>query len=153
MRVGSCTETTAPNEPATKLETGSHTILIVEDDAALLQVTRRSLEEAGYTIFAAASGAKAMHISENHLGPIHLMVTDVIMPRMSGTDLGASISRRRQEMNVLFVSGYTDNAIVHHGVLEPGLAFLQKPFSPKTLARKVSEVLTVVSTISVISEP
>jgi YesN/AraC family two-component response regulator len=83
-------------------------------------------------------------MSESHPGPIHLMVTDVIMPGMSGAQLASRLSASRPEMKVLYVSGYTDDTIVRHGVLERGLAFLQKPFSPKTLARKVGEVLAPV---------
>jgi two-component system, cell cycle sensor histidine kinase and response regulator CckA len=133
----------SPSDKVEKLDVGSQTILIVEDDEALLQVTHRSLEEVGYAILAARSPAEAIHISESHLGPIHLMVTDVIMPGMSGDKLASHLSAQRPEMKVLYVSGYTDDTIVHHGVLEPGLAFLQKPFSPRTLARKVGEVLTM----------
>jgi two-component system cell cycle sensor histidine kinase/response regulator CckA len=125
-----------------KVDRGSQTILIVEDDPALLQATCRSLEEFGYAILAARTPAEAIHISENHSGTIHLMVTDVIMPGMSGDKLASHLSRLRPEMKVLFVSGYTDETIVHHGVLEPGLAFLQKPISPRALAQKVSQVLT-----------
>src|SRR6202035_4248513 len=135
-------ETLLQGDHIEKLDAGSQTILVVEDDAALLQVTRRSLEAVGYTILAARSPAEAIHISKSHLGPIHLMVTDVIMPGMSGNKLASYLSVLRPEMKVLYVSGYTDDTIVHHGVLEPGLAFLQKPFSPRTLARKVCEVLT-----------
>ena len=136
--------------PAGKLEEtvrGSQTILIVEDDAALLQVTHRSLAGSGYVILAAHGPVEAIQISDNHLGPIHLMVTDVIMPGMSGAQLAARLSPLRPEMKVLYVSGYTDDTIVHHGVLAAGLSFLQKPFSPKTLARKVSEVLASKSTL------
>jgi PAS domain S-box-containing protein len=128
-----------------KLDIGSHTILVVEDDAALLEVTHRSLGKIGYAVLATRSPAKAIQIAESHLGPIHLMVTDVIMPGMSGDKLASHLSALRPEMRVLYVSGYTDNTIVHLGVLEPGLEFLQKPFSPRILARKVSEVLTTVS--------
>jgi PAS domain S-box-containing protein len=134
-------EIASPASHVEKVDRGSQTILIVEDDAALLQVTHRSLQEVGYAILAARSPAEAIHISEIHPGPIHLMVTDVIMPGMSGDRLAIHLSALRPEMKVLYVSGYTDDAIVHHGVLEPGLAFLQKPFSPRTLARKVGEVL------------
>ena len=98
---------------------------------ALLEVTRRSLDEAGYKILAARSPAEAIAISKGHQGPIHLMVTDVILPGMSGSQLAAHLSVSRPEMKVLYVSGYTDDTIVRHGVLEPGLVFLQKPFSPK----------------------
>ncbi len=131
---------TASMEPE-KASCGSQTILIVEDEAALLQVTHRSLETVGYAILPARSPAEAIQISESHPGPIHLMVTDVVMPGMSGAQLAIHLAALRPEMKVLYVSGYTDDTIVRHGVLEPGLAFLQKPFSPKTLARKVGEVL------------
>jgi PAS domain S-box-containing protein len=131
-------------EPPTKTVEGigtGQTILLVEDDTALLQAMRLSLEKAGYAILAAQSPAEAMRIAESHLGPIHLMVTDVIMPGMSGPQLATGLSVLRPEMKVLYISGYTDEIITHHGVLEPGLSFLQKPFSPTTLARKVGEVL------------
>lgn len=129
------------NEKMEKLEGGSQTILVVEDDASLLQVTRRSLEEAGYVIFAARSPAEAMQMSEAYLGQIDLMVTDVIMPGMNGVQLAAHFSLLRPTMKVLYVSGYTDDTILDHGVLRPGLAFLQKPFSSGMLARKVGDVL------------
>ena len=125
-----------------KVDRGLQTILVVEDDAALLQVICRSLEEVGYVTLAAQRPAEAIHIFENHLGTIHLMVTDVIMPGMSGDQLASHLSAIRPEMKVLYISGYTDGTIVHHGVLDPGLAFLQKPFSPRALARKVSDVLS-----------
>jgi PAS domain S-box-containing protein len=134
-------ELARPSDREEKVAGGSQTILIVEDEAALLHVTCRSLATVGYAILAAQSAADAIQISKNHPGPIHLMVTDVIMPGMSGAQLAAHLSALRPEMKVLYVSGYTDDTIVRHGVLEPGLAFLQKPFSPKTLARKVGEVL------------
>jgi response regulator RpfG family c-di-GMP phosphodiesterase len=99
------------------------------------------LEEEGYAILAARNSAEAIRLSENHMGPIHLMVTDVIMPGLSGAQLASHLSALRPEMKMLYVSGYTDHTIVHQGVLELGLTFLQKPFAPKTLARKVTEVL------------
>jgi two-component system cell cycle sensor histidine kinase/response regulator CckA len=144
-RVAPLLEIASTSEIVEKVERGSQTILIVEDDAALLQVTHRSLEEVGYKILAARSPAEAIQISESYVGHIHLMVTDVIMPGMSGDHLATRLSALRPAMKVLYVSGYTDDAIVHHGVLESGLAFLQKPFSPKTLARKVREVLALPS--------
>jgi two-component system cell cycle sensor histidine kinase/response regulator CckA len=141
--VGPVLEITSTGEKAEKVDRGSQTILIVEDDAALLEVTHRSLEAVGYAILAARSAMEAIRIAETHLGPIHLMVTDVIMPGMSGVQLAFRLSALRPEMKVLYVSGYTDDTIVHHGVLQPGLEFLQKPFSPKMLARKVGEVLSI----------
>jgi CheY-like chemotaxis protein len=134
-------EVARPADLVAWVERGSQTILIVEDDAALLQVTRRSLEEAGYAVRTAGNATEAIHASESHPGPIDLMVTDVVMPKTNGAQLGSRIAALRPETRVLYVSGYTDNAIVHQGVLGPGLAFLQKPFSPKVLARKVAEVL------------
>jgi two-component system, cell cycle sensor histidine kinase and response regulator CckA len=139
--VSSVAETAAPSDKEEKIVGGSETILIVEDEAALLQVTHQSLEAVGYAILAAQSPAEAIRISESHPGPIHLRVTDVIIPGMNGAQLATHLSALRPEMKVLYVSGYTDDTIVRHGVLDPGLAFLQKPFSPKQLARKVSEVL------------
>jgi len=138
-------EMVSPSDKVENAERGSQTILIVEDDAALLQVTLQSLENVGYAILAAQSPAEAIQISESHSGPIHLMVTDVIMPGMSGAQLATHLSALRPGMKVLYVSGYTDDTIVCHGVLEPGLAFLQKPFSPKALARKVGEVIAATS--------
>jgi len=135
-------ENAAPSDKPVKVEGGSQTILLVEDETALLEVTHRSLETLGYAILAAQSPAEAIRISEGHPGPIHLMVTDVIMPGMSGAQLASRLSVLRPEMKVLYVSGYTDGSIVRHGVLKAGLAFLQKPFPPKTLAQKVSELLT-----------
>jgi CheY-like chemotaxis protein len=143
--VNALLEIVSPNDKVEKVASGSQTILIVEDDAALLQVIHQSLEAVGYMILAAHSPAEAIRISESYPGPIHLMVADVIMPGMNGTQLATHLSAPRPEMKVLYVSGYTDDTIVRHGVLEPGLAFLQKPFSPKTLARKVGEVLATAS--------
>ena len=137
----SCVEVEAPAEILKSIERRSQTILIVEDDEALLEVTRQSLGEADYTILTARNPSEAIQICERHSGPIHLMVTDVVMPGMSGAQLATHLSALRPEMQVLYVSGYTDDTIVRHGVLEPGLAFLQKPFSPKALIRKVDEVL------------
>ena len=134
-------EIESPTFKINNIVKGSETILIVEDEAALLQVTRRSLEEAGYAILAARNPIEAIQIAESHPGPIHLMVTDVILPGINGAQLASQLSSLRPEMKVLFISGYTDHAIIRHGVLEPGLAFLQKPISPKTLIRKVGELL------------
>jgi CheY-like chemotaxis protein len=137
-------EIVSPSRKIKTVDSGSQTILVVEDDAALLQVTHRSLEEGGYAVLVARSPAEAVQICETHPAPIHLMVTDVIMPGMNGARLASHFSARRPEMRVLYVSGYTDDVIARHGVLESGLAFLQKPFSPKALVRRVGEVLATV---------
>jgi PAS domain S-box-containing protein len=137
-------EIESPSDKMERVDRGSQTILIVEDDAALLQVTHRCLEENGYTVLVARSPTEAVQICGSHVGPIHLMVTDVIMPGMNGTQLASHFSALHPEMKVLYVSGYNDDVIVRHGVLEPGLVLLQKPFSPRALARKVDEVLATV---------
>jgi two-component system cell cycle sensor histidine kinase/response regulator CckA len=140
-RVDELGEAEQRSEKPAKTDHGSETILLVEDDAALRKLTCRFLEDSGYAALTAESPAEAARISEEYEGPIHLMVTDVVMPGMDGRELADRLAPLRPEMKVLYVSGYTDDAIIHHGMLEPGLAFLQKPFLPKALARKVREVL------------
>jgi PAS domain S-box-containing protein len=120
---------------------GTETILLVEDEDLVRQVARRILERYGYTVLAAASGQQALDLSRQHAGPIHLMLTDVVMPGMSGQEIREDLQSKRPEMEVLFMSGHTENAIVHHGVLDEGTAFIQKPFKHEVLARKVREVL------------
>lgn len=120
---------------------GSETILLVEDEEALRALVRKVLESNGYKVLEARSGEDAAAVSERHQGPIQLLLTDVVMPAMSGRELAEHLASSHREMRVLYMSGYTDNAIVHHGVLEPGAAFLQKPFNPGTLLERVREVL------------
>jgi len=120
---------------------GTETVLLAEDAAALRAVARRVLERGGYTVLEAPSGKTALDLAVEHDGRIHLLITDVIMPEMSGRQLAERLKEQRPELKVLFVSGYTDDSIIRHGILEPGIAFLQKPFSPEVLARKVREVL------------
>jgi len=121
--------------------TGAETILLVEDAARVREVVREILEISGYRILEARHGAEALEISQRHEGPIHLMVTDVVMPQMSGRELAQRLAPLRPEMRVLYMSGYSDDAIVRHGVLEAGAAFLSKPFTPDALGAKVREVL------------
>jgi PAS domain S-box-containing protein len=133
----------APLEPA-KVETPparSETVLLVEDALRVRAVVREILEMNGYHVLEARHGAEAIEISERHRGPIHLMVTDVVMPQMSGRELAQRLLPVRPDMRVLYMSGYTDDAIVRHGVLGAGMAFLSKPFTPDALAVKVREVL------------
>jgi CheY-like chemotaxis protein len=120
---------------------GSETILVVEDEDAVRTLLCSILQKQGYTILHAKNGGEGLLVCEQYVGKIHLMMTDVIMPAMSGGDLANRVQGIRPEMRVLFMSGYTDTAIVHHGVLAPGTAFLEKPFTPLTVARKVREVL------------
>ena len=120
---------------------GSETILLVEDDVGIRRLVRQVLAERGYWVLEAIHGTHAIQISEQHTVPIHLLVTDVVMPGMSGRELAEHLKPSRPNMKVLFMSGYTDKAIVHHGELDPGTAYLQKPFTPDALAREVREVL------------
>jgi PAS domain S-box-containing protein len=120
---------------------GSETILVVEDDAAVRPLVRGVLLSKGYTVLEASRGDEALSVSESHRGPIELLVTDIVMPVMTGRDLAEQLLLRHPETKVLYMSGYTNDAIVHHGVLKEGAAFLQKPFTPDALARKVREVL------------
>ena len=120
---------------------GSETVLVVEDEPAVLRLSRRALETQGYVVLAAADGADALRIVERHGGTIDLLLTDVVMPGLSGRELADQLSVRRPGIRVLFMSGYPGDAVVQHGTLPPGSAFLQKPFSPDGLARKVRDVL------------
>ena len=117
------------------------TILVVEDEEEVRKLAVQILRRQGYTVLEASQGNEASHICEQHKGPIHLMVMDVVMPGMNGRELAKSLEPHHPEMKVLYMSGYTDDAIVHHGVLEKGLSFLQKPFTIDGLLRKVREVL------------
>ncbi len=120
---------------------GTETILLVEDEEAVRAMVSRILQNKGYTLLEASNGNEAIQISQQYEGPIHLMVTDVIMPQMSGRELAERLVPTLPEMKVLYMSGYPDNTIVQHGVLEAGTAFLQKPFTLNALELKVREVL------------
>jgi len=124
-----------------KRTTGAETIIVVEDEEALLKIARRTLVEAGYTVLTAANGDEAILACAQHAGDIQLLLTDVVMPRMSGRVLAQSLLKTRPALKVLYMSGYTHNAIVHHGVLDAGTRLLAKPFTSTDLARKVREVL------------
>jgi nitrogen-specific signal transduction histidine kinase/CheY-like chemotaxis protein len=142
-QVGEATAAAAPPIPSEARTGASETILLVEDDRGVRALARRVLELHGFRVLEADRGEDALQISERHEGPIHLLLTDVIMPGMSGRALADRLGTGHPETRVLFMSGYTDEAIVHHGVLESGIAFLQKPFTPDSLARKVRETLGV----------
>ena len=120
---------------------GSETVLLVEDDEMIRTLVPKVLKANGYTVLVAANGREAERVAGQHDGPIHLLMTDVVMPGMSGREVAQRLAAARAGIRVLYLSGYTDDAIVHHGVLEPGVAFLQKPFTPAVLGRKVREVL------------
>ena len=120
---------------------GTETVLLVEDVEALREIVRRVLVEQGYVVLDAVDAPAAMLRAEKHRGPIHLLLTDVVLPGLSGRELAERLGAARPEMKVLFTSGYTDDAVVRRGVLERGVAFMQKPFTPEVLARRVREVL------------
>jgi two-component system cell cycle sensor histidine kinase/response regulator CckA len=120
---------------------GSETVLIVEDEDSLRKLVQKALQEYKYRVLMAENGEDALRISKEHEGTIDLMITDVVMPKMSGKETAERLQPLYPQMKVIYMSGYTDDSIVHHGVLAPGLNFLEKPFSPGGLARKVREVL------------
>lgn len=121
--------------------TGNEAILLVEDEEPIRKFGRRCLEDAGYRVLTAGDGEEALEVIAEHVGNVDLVVTDVVMPRMSGGVLAQKLSETRPALKVLFMSGYTDAAIVQHGVQHAGSRFLGKPFSPTSLLRKVREVL------------
>jgi nitrogen-specific signal transduction histidine kinase len=140
-RAGPVSEPAVRKDVSVAVPRGSEVLLVVEDQAQLLRVTTRILEGCGYTVLAAAGGEEALRTAERHKGRIDLLVTDVVMPGLNGREVALLLGPLHPETKVLFVSGYPDASIVHQGLLEPGLAFLQKPFRPDVLARKVREVL------------
>jgi CheY-like chemotaxis protein len=125
----------------TEAPVGTETVLLVEDEEMVRFMAKEILQESGYQVLEAKHGQDALHVAAEHGGTIHLMLSDVVMPQLSGRELAELLAPLRREMKVLYMSGYTDDAIVHHGVLDKGMAFIEKPFTPSALARKVREVL------------
>ena len=120
---------------------GTETVLVVEDEDAVRRIVKIALESAGYRVIEARNGPEALEAVRTHSGEIQLVVTDVVMPKMSGRELVERIVKDHPGVRILYMSGYTDDAVVRHGIVESGVAFLQKPFTPLALARKVREVL------------
>ncbi|PKK88891.1 MAG: hypothetical protein CVV64_16740 [Candidatus Wallbacteria bacterium HGW-Wallbacteria-1] len=131
-------ETTIPDKPAPR---GNETILVVEDEPAILTMVKKMLTGLGYTVLPAATPEEAMTLTRNHNQIIHLLITDVVMPEMNGRDLAAELTALQPELKILFMSGYTANVIASHGVLNEGVQFIQKPFSKKSLALEVRRIL------------
>jgi len=130
-----------PTVAAKEVQQGRETVLLVEDEVTVLRLAREYLELQGYTVIDAGDPATAILISNAHAGPIHLLLTDVVMPGMTGRELANHLTARRPEMRVLYMSGYTENAIGQNGTLDEGITLLQKPFTLLTLKAKVREVL------------
>lgn len=120
---------------------GTETILLCEDDPAVRNITAAILQKAGYTVLSAENGARALQLASEHSDPIQLLVTDVIIPDTNGKKLADELCAQRPDLRVLFVSGYTSNVIAHHGVLNAGIEFLEKPFTRLSLLKRVREVL------------
>jgi CheY-like chemotaxis protein len=140
-RVDRVSEEVKASTEEAQSQRGTETVLLVEDEELVRNMTREILEENGYHVLEAPHGREALLIAVRHDGPIHLMLSDVVMPAMSGRELAEQLAILRSETKVLYMSGYTDDAIVHHGVLDEGMAFIEKPFTPHALARKVREIL------------
>jgi PAS domain S-box-containing protein len=132
---------TQPSLARDQATRGHETVLLVEDEENLRRLARQALANQGYSVIDAPDGAAAIQISQEHKGPIHLLLTDVIMPGMNGRELANKISPTRPEMRVLYMSGYTENHIGHNGTLDQGISLLQKPFTLPALKAKVREML------------
>jgi CheY-like chemotaxis protein len=126
---------------AGSLPHGTETVLLVEDDPGVRALAGRVLRRQGYHVWEAADGPQALRLAADQGNPVHLLLSDVVMPGMSGRVLADQLRAAHPELKVLFTSGYADEALGRHGVLDPSIPFLQKPFSPDNLARKVREVL------------
>jgi len=128
-------------QPVARPAAGTETVLVAEDEPLVRILARKVLQLAGYDVLVAAGGREALEIAARHDGPIHLLLTDVVMPEMNGRELMQRLAEIRPATRVLYMSGYADEAVARHGALDPGTAFIQKPFTPEGLARKVRDVL------------
>ena len=123
------------------IDSSTETILLVEDDQMVRTLARYILELVGYNVLEAGDGCEAMEICNGYQGPVHLLLTDVVLPQMSGPRLGEELMKMFPDIGILYMSGYSDSVLISHGVSPEGELFLQKPFSPEALARKVRERL------------
>ena len=140
-RVEAVSVAAAPAPPSAIISRGAETIMLAEDEIGVRKLVRHVLEHAGYTVLEAASGPTALRLAADHASLIHLLLTDVVMPEMSGPELAHQLTAAQPDLKVLYMSGYTEEAMVHHGVLDPNVTLLQKPFNKEELVRKVRERL------------
>jgi PAS domain S-box-containing protein len=140
-RVSAPAEKLIAEKQPTAPSPGTETILFVEDEENVRELVSEYLKARGYTVLEAGDGIAALELAEQHSGSIQLLITDVVMPKLSGRELATRVLAKRKDVKVLYISGYTDDSVFRHGVLEGGMSFLQKPFNLKSLAEKVREVL------------
>jgi CheY-like chemotaxis protein len=138
---GKAAATTATEQLDAKRARRTETVLVVEDEDAVRDLTVKMLRKLGHTVLAAANGAEAIRIAGTYSGTIALLVTDVVMPNMSGREVADRLLEMKPALKVLYVSGYTDGTVVHHGELEGSTEFLPKPFSREGLAQKIRQLL------------
>ena len=127
--------------PLPSASSGTETLLIVENEAAIRNLLQMALRRNGYTVLTAESGREALDVVRDHSGPIHLLITDVMMPEIDGPELVRRLAAIRPDTRTLFMSGYMDDALGDQGVLPANVNFIQKPFSPRTIAQRVREIL------------
>jgi len=130
-----------PRDAKVRIPKGTETVLLVEDEEAVRRVSKLVLQSNGYTVLEARDGHEAVWVAQQHVGPIHIVLTDVVMPRMSGHELARVMAQARPSSRILFMSGYSREVVSRHNDADRGIEFLQKPFSPMALARKVRDVL------------
>jgi CheY-like chemotaxis protein len=147
-RAGAAPELHSAVKPLGKIQGGTETILLVEDAEPLREVVRQFLQEAGYNVVVAEDGMTALAAAQKHDGPIHLLLTDVAMPGLSGPQLARDLCITHPDLSVLYMSGYTDQALGRQGVLEEGISLIEKPFTRGSLLRKLREVLDAVMSSS-----
>jgi CheY-like chemotaxis protein len=133
---GICSDSASTSSPR-----GSEVVLLVEDEKGVRELTREYLEMSGYTVLEADDGSSALGIAREYKGPIHVLITDVVMPGLSGRELSEQVANLRPEIKVLYMSGYTDQSAFRNGILDKGAELLQKPFGMSTLASKLREIL------------
>ena len=141
-QVGAEVDKQSPETKQRGQQRGNETILFVEDEQSVRELVKDYLGANGYHVLEAPDGVQALRVAAAYPCPIHMLITDVVMPHLSGPELATKLGAERGDMKVLFISGYTDDTVFRHGVLEGDVAFLQKPFNLKALAQKVREVLS-----------